>query len=242
MVVVVELMNRLDQMEAAYSEFAGPMAEHFRNLMLDKAIKGELVPQLDSEPEVEQVGLAPKPEEVPFELPPKWKWVQLDNLCNRSFSGGTPSKMRPEYWGGDIPWASIKDLNSTSDELTSTQDYITALGLQESSAKLVDTGNVVVGMRMGLDKVAINKIPVAINQDLRALYLETSLIVPEYFVRFYKTLKFEGSGTTVKGIRANQLLATWIPLPPLEEQRRIVAKIDELLAGVKQLSSLMEYA
>ena len=236
------LLGRLEKMEAAYSEFAGPMTEHFRNLMLDKAIKGLLVPQLDSEPEVEQVGPAPKPEEVPFELPPKWKWVQLTNLSSKSFSGGTPSKANPEYWGGDIPWASIKDLSPASEELLTTQDYITELGLQESSSKLVETGNVIVGMRMGLDKIAINRIRVAINQDLRGLYLDPELIIPEYFVKFYKTLKLEGAGTTVKGIKANQLLATWIPLPPLGEQRRIVAKIEEVFAGVEKLGSLMEYA
>ena len=210
--------------------------------VLQQAIKGLLVPQLDSEPEVEQVGPAPKPEEVPFELPPKWKWVQLTNLSSKSFSGGTPSKANPEYWGGDIPWASIKDLSPASEELLTTQDYITELGLQESSSKLVETGNVIVGMRMGLDKIAINRIRVAINQDLRGLYLDPELIIPEYFVKFYKTLKLEGAGTTVKGIKANQLLATWIPLPPLGEQRRIVAKIEEVFAGVEKLGSLMEYA
>lgn len=210
--------------------------------MLEKAIRGDLVPQLDSEPEVVQVGPAPKPEEVPFELPSKWKWVQLTNLCSKSFSGGTPSKANNEYWGGDIPWASIKDLSSASEELLTTQDYITKLGLQESSSKLVETGNVIVGMRMGLDKIAINKIRVAINQDLRALYLAPELIIPEYFVKFYKTFKLEGAGTTVKGIKANQLLATWTPLPPLEEQRRIVAKLEEVFAGVEKLGSLMEYA
>ena len=210
--------------------------------VLQQAIKGLLVPQLDSEPEVEQVGPAPKPEEVAFELPPKWKWVQLTNLSSKSFSGGTPSKANPEYWGGDIPWASIKDLSPASEELLTTQDYITELGLQESSSKLVETGNVIVGMRMGLDKIAINRIRVAINQDLRGLYLDPELIIPEYFVKFYKTLKLEGAGTTVKGIKANQLLATWIPLPPLGEQRRIVAKIEEVFAGVEKLGSLMEYA
>lgn len=210
--------------------------------VLLQAIKGLLVPQLDSEPEVEQVGPAPKPKEVPFELPPKWKWVQLTNLSSKSFSGGTPSKANPEYWGGDIPWASIKDLSPASEELLTTQDYITELGLQESSSKLVETGNVIVGMRMGLDKIAINRIRVAINQDLRGLYLDPELIIPEYFVKFYKTLKLEGAGTTVKGIKANQLLATWIPLPPLGEQRRIVAKIEEVFAGVEKLGSLMEYA
>ena len=93
------LLGRLEKMEAAYSEFAGPMAEHFRNLMLDKAIKGLLVPQLDSEPEVEQVGPAPKPDEVPFELPPKWKWVQIGALLPFGESNQvTPDQIPPKSW------------------------------------------------------------------------------------------------------------------------------------------------
>lgn len=207
-----------------------------RQQILQLAVSGQLVEQLDSEPAVEQVGPAPKPDEVPFELPPKWKWVPLGSLCDQSFSGGTPSKTHPEYWGGDIPWASIKDLSAAASfELWSTKDRITKEGLQESSSKVVAANNVIVGMRMGLDKVVINKIPVAINQDLRALYLNRSLIEPDYFVSFYRTLKFEGAGTTVKGIRASQLLVTLVPLPPLEEQRRIVAVVDGLMGRLDQM-------
>ena len=211
------------------------------NSILQQAISGKLVPQVDSDPEVEQVGPAPQPDEVPFELPSKWKWVPLGSLCDQSFSGGTPSKTHPEYWGGDIPWASIKDLSAAASfELWSTKDRITKEGLQESSSKVVAANNVIVGMRMGLDKVVINKIPVAINQDLRALYLNRSLIEPDYFVSFYRTLKFEGAGTTVKGIRASQLLATLVPLPPLEEQRRIVARLAEVLLLVERFGEAQE--
>ncbi len=240
--IIDELMSTLDRIEEAYGEFEGPMTEHFRNSALQQAIQGQLVPQLDSEPEVTQLGPAPTPDEVPFAIPAKWKWVQLGMLCDDSFSGGTPSKANSEYWGGDIPWASIKDISPAAEELWTTKDHITQSGLDQSSSKLVETGNVIVGMRMGLDRVVINQVPVAINQDLRALYLKRNLILPKYFVKFYQTLKFEGAGTTVKGIKASQLLATLVPLPPLEEQRRIVAKLEELLTGVEQLKSLVEFA
>lgn len=240
--IVDELMSTLDRIEEAYGEFEGPMTEHFRNSALQQAMQGQLVPQLDTEPEVAQLGSAPAPDEVPFAIPSKWKWVQLGMLCDDSFSGGTPSKANSAYWGGDIPWASIKDISPAAEELWATKDHITQSGLDQSSSKLVETGNVIVGMRMGLDRVVINQVPVAINQDLRALYLKRNLILPKYFVKFYQTLKFEGAGTTVKGIKASQLLATLVPLPPLEEQRRIVAKLEELFIGVEQLKSLIEFA
>ena len=194
--------------------------------------------RLHTEPAVEQIGIAPAPEKVPFEIPEKWKWFQLGKLCIKTFSGGTPSKAHPEYWNGEIPWASIKDLSRRAEELSCTKDHITQCGLDNSSAKLVQPNNVIVGMRMGIDKVSINTIPVAINQDLRALYLDERLILPRYFVKFYKTLTLEGVGTTVKGIKAKELLSILVPLPPLAEQRRIVAKLDEILADVEKMERL----
>lgn len=204
------------------------------NSILQQAISGKLVPQLDTEAAVEQIGTAPAPDEVPFELPEKWKWVQLKHLNLASFSGGTPTKNNPDYWNGTIPWASIKDLSVDSEELNATKDHITEKGVANSSTKLVEANNIIVGMRMGLDKIAINKISVAINQDLRAFYLDYKLIDPKFFIKFYKTLRFEGSGTTVKGIKKNELMVLLVPLPPLEEQRRIVTKLDELKPLVDQ--------
>lgn len=237
-----DLMGNLERMDQAYTELSGPMLKHFKNLVLQQAISGQLVPQLDSEPAVEQIGSAPTKEEEPFALPEKWKWVRLEYLSLASFSGGTPSKDKSDYWNGSIPWASIKDLSVDSEELSATKDHITAKGLANSSTKLVEANNVIVGMRMGLNKVVINTIPLAINQDLRAFYLDCSLIAPKFFVKFYRTLKFEGAGTTVKGIRKDELMGMFVPLPPLEEQRRIVARIEELFGDVDKLLEWQQFA
>lgn len=211
------------------------MFKPLRDKILELAITGKLVPQMDSEPAVEQIGPAPAKEEEPFALPEKWKWVRLEYLSLASFSGGTPSKDKSDYWNGSIPWASIKDLSVDSEELSATKDHITAKGLANSSTKLVEANNVIVGMRMGLNKVVINTIPLAINQDLRAFYLDCSLIAPKFFVKFYRTLKFEGAGTTVKGIRKDELMGMFVPLPPLEEQRRIVSKLDDIMGNLERM-------
>ena len=235
-----ELKPLVEQFGEAYdklSELEVDFPRKLKSSILQAAMQGKLVPQLDSEPAVEQIGPALDPDDVPFELPEKWKWVQLKHLNLASFSGGTPTKNNPDYWNGTIPWASIKDLSVDSEELNATQDHITEKGVANSSTKLVEANNIIVGMRMGLDKIAINKISVAINQDLRAFYLDYKLIDPKFFIKFYKTLRFEGSGTTVKGIKKNELMVLLVPLPPLEEQRRIVARIEELFAEVDKMSS-----
>ena len=85
-----DIMGNLERMDQAYTELSGPMLKHFKNLVLQQAISGQLVPQMDSEPAVEQIGPAPVKEEEPFALPEKWKWVQLENLCLYLQRGKSP--------------------------------------------------------------------------------------------------------------------------------------------------------
>ena len=173
-------------------------------------------------------------EEKPFELPQRWEWVRFGDFVFSILSGGTPSKNNLEFWNGDIPWASVKDLN-VEKFLEKTQDYITKEGL-ESGSKLANKGDLLICTRMGLGKIAIAAIDVAINQDLKALKI-TSFLNIDYFINFYSTLKITGSGMTVAGIKQDELLGYLVPTPPLAEQHRIVTKVDELMTLCDQLKS-----
>ena len=117
-----------------------------RQKILEKAIRGELVPQLESEPEVIQISKAPK--DVPFAIPEKWKWLTIGEIIEKIIGGGTPSKACEEYWNGDIPWASVKDLKG--DVLSITKDRITQSGLHNSSSNLIPKGTLIICVRMGL--------------------------------------------------------------------------------------------
>lgn len=227
-----------------------------RELILELAVRGKLVPQDPSdEPAsellqriaaekarlvVEEKIKKPKPlAEVAgqgrsYALPKGWAWCQLADLTLTISSGGTPSKGVPEYWGGDIPWASVKDLNVYRD-LVATQDYITEEGLAAGS-KLARKGDVLICTRMGLGKIAVAAMDVAINQDLKALRLTRHLNL-DYFLNFYRTLSIVGSGMTVAGIKQDELLGYLVPIPPLAEQHRIVAKVDELMALCDRLEA-----
>lgn len=208
-------------------------AEQLKASVLQMAIEGRLVPQLEEEPAVSLD--VEEPDDVPFAIPEKWKWVRLKDVVEKHIGGGTPSKSESAYWGGDIPWASVKDLHE--DHLISTKDYITQKGLDNSASNLIPSGNIIICMRMAIGKIVYNDIDVAINQDLRAIMLN-EYIIREYFFYFYKTCKLDGSGVTVKGIKINELLQVLIPLPPLEEQRRIVARLNELLPCVDAMAKL----
>ncbi len=168
-------------------------------------------------------------------LPNKWCWARMGELILDITGGGTPSKNNPSYWGGDIPWASVKDVGKTK-YLDSTIDSITPKGLQESSSNLIPKGRVIICTRMGLGKISINRVDVAINQDLKALWLPENLEI-DYFFNFFLTQEVKGTGMTVAGIRQDALLNMPIPLPPLEEQKRIVAKVDQLMALCAELEA-----
>ena len=166
-------------------------------------------------------------------FPRHWVACRLGDLALTITGGGTPSKNNPAHWTGNIPWASVKDLKDQK-YLSQTMDHITADGLAGSSSNLIPAGRIIVCTRMGLGKIVINTVPLAINQDLKALELPEE-VDRDFFFILYKTLKLKGTGTTVSGIKQDQLLALPVTLPPTEEQSRIVAKVDELMALCDQL-------
>lgn len=142
--------------------------------------------------------------------------------------GGTPDKSVPDYWGGNVPWASVKDFKSTS--ISRTTDYITQDGVRNSATNIVPAGTVIVPTRMAVGKAAICTIDVAINQDLKALlpseHVETRYLL-HALLASSKELERHATGATVKGITLDVLKNLRIPLPPRPEQRRIAAILDQ---------------
>ncbi|HMU86134.1 MAG TPA: restriction endonuclease subunit S [Agitococcus sp.] len=144
--------------------------------------------------------------------------------------GGTPSKAVPEYWGGGIPWASVKDFKST--EISTTADSITLEAIKNSATHLIPAGSIIVPTRMALGKVAVNTVDIAINQDLKALIVkDANKLDQRYLLRFLESksdfLESQGKGATVKGITLDVLRDLEIPLPPLAEQKRIASILDK---------------
>ena len=97
--------------------------------------------------------------------------VRLESIIIQNIGGGTPLKNISEYWSGNIPWASVKGLDKDSIYLNKTIDFISELGLINSSSNIVLKNNIILCTRMGLGKFYINSIDLAINQDLRGIIL-----------------------------------------------------------------------
>ena len=186
----------------------------------------------------------------PYDLPEKWKWVKLRAIVT-AVGGGTPATNNPNYWGGNIPWASPKDLKNF--ELYDTRDHITEEGLEKSSTKLIPSNSVLVVFRGSLllkkrkIPVTINRVPVAINQDIKALIPKKD-ITPEFLAFYLRSIEHEISsncvkiGATVRSIIPRRFFELKVPLPPLEEQKRIVSRLEQLVSRVEEAKRLRKSA
>lgn len=151
----------------------------------------------------------------------------------KSFSGGTPSTDNFEYWEGDIPWASAKDLKEFY--LEDTEDHISAKAVAESSTKIVPTHSVLVVVRSGIlvhtFPVAVNRNQIAINQDLKALVCKKDVLAPylAYFLLLFNRhvlLRAVKHSTTVQSVNTFEFDRLEIPVPNLAFQAKIIDLLD----------------
>jgi len=149
--------------------------------------------------------------------------TSIGEICE-VVGGGTPARSHPEFYGGDIPWLTVKDLKSH--EIRFASEHITRKAVDASATRILPSNTVIVATRISVGQVAIGRVPVAINQDLKGL-LPRRDVIPEYLAWFLKTqqptLLSKATGSTVKGISTNVLQTLKINLPSMGEQRRIVA-------------------
>lgn len=166
-----------------------------------------------------------------------WKEGQLRDVVSRIIGGGTPSRLVSDYWGGTIPWATVKDFQDDTYALEDTLEHISSDGLKKSASSLIPSGIPLICVRMAVGRTAITTVPTAINQDVKALF-PNELVLPKYllFMLAHTRRHFESIavGSTVKGINVEQLLGIRIQIPPLSEQHRIIEVIESASENTQQ--------
>ncbi|EKC9553584.1 restriction endonuclease subunit S [Campylobacter upsaliensis] len=168
--------------------------------------------------------------EAPFTIPNSWAWVKLGDICE-IVSGGTPSRDKIEYWhNGTIPWVKIADVKNNV--VNQTQEFITELGLENSSAKIFTKGTLLYTIFATLGETAILNIDAATNQAIAAL-IETYDYDTKFLMYCLMSMKDYvnslGRGVAQNNINQTMLKNFTIPLPPLREQQEIVKKLDLLV-------------
>ena len=181
------------------------------------------------------------------QVPEHWELVPLKHLCTFS-GGGTPTKDNLSYWtDGTIPWVSPKDMKTFW--LNETQDYITEKAVKESSTNMVEPHSLLMVVRSGILQrtipIAINTVPVTMNQDMKALKFSKRVIV-EYIADLIHgntaqlLLEWSKDGATVESIEHEYLANSVMPVPPLDEQEAIVEMIARKMQVYKDLTSKAE--
>lgn len=216
--------------------------------VLDLAIQGKLVTQDPTdEPAVELLkrinpNFTPCDnshyENVPFEIPQSWCWTKLGKIGIWQ-SGATPSRTRKDYYGGSIPWLKTGDLNDNY--ITDIPEFITELALKETSVKLNPTGSILIAMYGAtIGKIGILTMPATTNQACCAC-IKHDGIEQKYLFYYLLSHKEEfirqGGGGAQPNISKEKIIETLIPIPPLNEQRRIVNAIETIFSHLDTITA-----
>ena len=234
---IEELMPLVEEYGKAYDklqELNDELPGKLKASILQEAIQGKLVPQLPDDGVVEQIGHAP--EEMPFELPASWKWASLNSI-GTIVSGATPKTSVAEFWNGDINWVTPADLGKSSSKwISHGSRFLTKAGLKSCSAVLMPKGSIVYSSRAPIGHIAIAANELCTNQGCKSFVPKEEYILTEWayytLIARTKDIQSRASGTTFKEISGTGMGNTLIPLPPLAEQKRIVAKVNALLEQI----------
>ena len=257
---IEELLPLIERYEKAWSrleDFNKRFPADMQKSILQMAVQGKLVEQRPEEGtgeelyrriQTEKQALVkagkikkekPLPEitedEIPFEIPESWKWVRLCTIGNTQ-TGNTPSKAHPEYQGSVIPFITPGDILNGS--ICYSNQALSSLG--KEAARVAESGTILqVCIGGSIGKAAVTNQEVTFNQQINSI---TPLnCIPDYVYSvmtsqsFIKKMKDSAGGTATPIINRGLWDSLLIPLPPLAEQKRIVARLEELLPLCERL-------
>ena len=232
-----------------------------RRFILDLAVRGKLVEQdPNDEPAVEllkriqaekarlvkeakikkaQPLLPVEIEYYPFQLPTNWLWSRLGEVGDWG-SGSTPPRGNSDYYGNDVAWLKSGELGDSM-SLSGSEERVTSLALEKCSFRLNKPGDILIAMYGAtIGKLAILAEPAVTNQAVCGC-TPFSGVFNKYLFLFLLSRREDFHGQSEGGAQPNiskvKIVTSPFALPPLAEQHRIVAKVDELMALCDQLET-----
>ena len=166
-----------------------------------------------------------------------WDIKKLGEVCV-IVNGSTPLRSKKEFWNnGDIEWFTIEDIREQGRKITRTKQKVTKAALKETSLRTLPPNSVLLCCTASIGEYAITEIPLATNQQFNGLVVKNKLVLePLFLFHFCATLKDVLSNlsgkTTIDFIPISRLREIAIPLPPIVEQQRIVAILDQAFEGI----------
>lgn len=174
-----------------------------------------------------------------YTLPDGWEWKKLNELTEVNI-GKTPSRSKSEYFLGDKIWLSIRDLKD--DYVSNSNEKLTNEAISDCNMKIVPKGTLLMSFKLTLGKTAFANCDLYTNEAIAALPIKNESVLDKYFLKYsIGVIDLEKEvDNAVKGKTLNKekIRNLDIPLPPLEEQKRIVAKLDNLFAKIDKAIAL----
>ncbi len=260
---IEELLPLIDQYEKAWSrleEFNKQFPGNLQKSILQMAIQGKLVEQRPEEGTGEELYRQiqaekkkliaegkikkekPLPEiteeEEPFDIPDNWKMVRLGDILKEVI---VPMRDKPPFSKEGIPWCRIEDRDGYLLNGSKSDQLVSADTIKQMNLKVLPIGTVLSACTGGsIGTIVINTVECCTNQTFNGLVCSTGLY--NWYLFWYLTSKFTelrkvGTGTTIAYVSQNKSKMMIIPLPPLAEQKRIVARLEELLPLCEALKS-----
>lgn len=254
---VLANIDELKASEEKLSILQKNFPDKLKKSILQSAIQGNLTEQLATDDKVEDLLQAIKEEkerlikekkikkqkslpeiteeEIPFAIPEKWKWVRLGEI-GITQTGNTPSRLHSEYIGNDIPFITPKDISDKG--VIYNNQGLSELGKTVARICNKDTIlQVCIGGSIGKTNI-VNR-EVAFNQQINSIYpifcISRYVFMVMQSAYFMIKMRNKAGGTATPIINRGIWDTILIPLPPLAEQKRIVEKLDKLLADIEEL-------
>ena len=190
-------------------------------------------------------------------IPGKWNVKRLKHTVVKISGGITPSMDNANFWGGNVPWVTSKDMKS--DIITASEMGITKKALQQTSIKMIPANSILLVVRSGILQhslpASLNGIPITINQDLKAITVNKKLFLPAYFRMLLKGIEANilhecrKAVATVESIEMSDFTNFYLPVPPLEEQQKIIEYISQIFNDIdlaiskaqQEITAIKEY-
>ena len=198
--------------------------ELLKKKILDEAIHGRLV---ENDSSLEPIDVQSINNDIPFEVPNNWKWAKLSDVSEFNV-GKTPPTKNSIYWGDEIDWVSIADMNHRK-LVQSTHRKLSNRALNSIfNNKLVPPGTLLMSFKLTIGRLAITSKECVHNEAIISIYPKQYLL-RDYLMNALDALDLEKNvKSAIKGktLNSKSLANIFIPIPPLEEQKKIVKKIE----------------
>lgn len=265
---VDELMEKIDEYEKIEKELTDlqkAFPGNMKDAILQAAMQGKLTEQLESDEDVYKfldniaslkASLIKEKklkkdkttdtveDEYPFDIPDNWAWTKFGAIASLR-SGKTPPRAEPIWWGdkNDVPWVSIADMIADG-HVSKTKEFISQAGFKEKFKEAISpAGTMIMSFKLTVGRVSYLDIDALHNEAIISIFpfKDENNILQSYLFKVLPYLtQYGDSKNAIKGttLNADSLCNLYIPLPPLEEQQRIVDKLDQLLPLCEQLEKI----